>query len=251
MRRIAIAILLFIAAGVSAQHYLTTDIHAGYSRLLPMPSSGMTGGLGIGYTYLYRHLLLHTGLEADYGYMNATGEGYTQQVAATDSEQKPFLLNADYATQHQHSNQLTIGLPIQLGAQIKRFYFLLGVRPGIRAWGQARTTGQVTLSATYDEFCQDFVDMPNHGLTTRTYESPNLALSHAFMLSALGEVGVVLGAQYDQVSRYRVLPQMRLAAFVDYRAWSVAEPQPTGITIGLRASIYLAFPKHERCHCMK
>lgn len=250
MRRIAIAILLLIAVGISAQHYLTTDIHAGYSRLLPMPSSGVTGGLGVGYGYRYRHLLLHAGLEADYGYMSATGESYIEHTRTQDSEQQSFLLHADYAPQRQQSGQLTVGLPIQLGAQVKRFYFLLGVRPGMRAWGQAHTSGLVTLSATYDEFWEDFADMPNHGLTTRSYDSPRYALSHAMMLSALGEVGVILGSQYERVSRRHVLPQMRLAAYVDYRVWSAAEPQPAGLTVGLRASVYLAFPKQEKCRCM-
>lgn len=198
-----------------ANAYNRRDIHhslglwgyAGYSSLFQNIKTdevygksigGFGGGIGIGYQLQYQHLLFNTGLEYEH-YNSLTrmlsmdnGGVLTQRYNMLPYETMEYIYYFDKIKDHSAAGFLQI--PLLLGGEWGRYYFLAGPKLGFGVLGNSRADAYVTTRIEDRELIGQFGQMGNHALVDNYYlESKNSAkFQYGFDLTVAAEFGIYL-----------------------------------------------------------
>ncbi len=182
-------------------------------------SLGAGGGIGIGYELRDAHFLFATGLGANATYSIFTLPNATcMQPNLVDDEGDSFTLIADQSQRTDRYTNISLQIPIMVGAQAEHFYFLAGLKFDFSTYTYYDARARVRTYGLYDAFNDPFTDMPEHGffpeMSVQTVGTTNLELN----VIGTAEIGVRLG----HVESYRGfgVPKKkhfyRLAIFADY-----------------------------------
>ncbi len=162
-------------------HFISIDGSFGYASLTNdspdlKAGQGMATNIGVGYRFFYNTFLLSTGVE---GYYLLNTQSMYDVKAQSSFNIYPFpspkekdplavtlYLNTTDGSDICHS--INLNIPILLGMEYKRFYFLVGPKFSVNFWGQAKTQATVTASG---DFSSQFI-MPQgmvNDITTRNF----------------------------------------------------------------------------------
>ena len=238
------ALLFSGSMSAKVDNYIGATAHIGEWTLMPSgsnygPSLGVTGGLGFQYelqagrTYSPTRFLFDLGVEA--------GAGMTSYIqSSSKSVRLPNQLDADnwrfdyvynVNDRRDRYNDVAVHVPLMIGMQHRRFYFLAGVKVYAHLWTKTKSTASIE---TYGDYCygdgaggatiigstgqsdlrdvpgqQFFASIPKSGGVKTTF---NLDMDLSVEIG--GRIGVINYAVGYDVPKRKV--EYRLAAFVDY-----------------------------------
>lgn len=204
-------------------HFISIDGAMAYSSLFNTSDTlksgmGVSPYLGVGYRLLYSNFLFAAGIEAHYLYNAYSTSGAKRSINMLDTEGDPFRLHVDATDGNDWVHAVNLNIPLLLGMEYRRFYFLAGPKFSLNVGNEMQTKATVVTSATYDQYIGTFENMPNHMLDTYPVESKNLSadwdldiITHLEVGMRLGDVSFETGADVPQ-------PKQRfyIALFADY-----------------------------------
>jgi len=182
------------------------------------------GGAGLDLTYNleYGHLLFVTGI--DFRFLNSTS-AYGFQV---NRQEQTYNATYSYLFDNlkETRNLMQLGVPLMLGAQFSRYYFLLGAKVGVSLWGNYSQKGQYDIVVTDPAFIDPY-GRGIHAISGETeqpikFRQPELSLAAEFGL----DLDEWLQKQPDPKSKTKVKPGQRLPfgpEHIHYRVGLFAE----------------------------
>lgn len=182
-----------------AKHYFNLGIKAGYAAMMDMHSpldahllGGPGGGLGLTYELQKGHFLFDIGLEADYLHSLSR---YDFQATRHLLQPYDMTYNYRFVGWNESRNGMYVGLPIMVGAEFNRVYFLVGGKVAYGLMGNYSNYGQYDVTA-YDPALAGPIGGTEHGLGLHTvnkgaagFTGNKLALS-APEVRVMAEVGM-------------------------------------------------------------
>ena len=193
------ALCAFTRLTAEQYHFISLDGSLGYASLINdsetiKPGTGVAANIWVGYRFYRNYFLLSTGIEGYYLLNTYSMSDMKLNLDMIDTEGQPFVLTVDATKGSDECHSVSLNLPILLGAEIKRFYFLVGPKLSYNVWGKATMNGEMSLSADYERYILPFEDMPTHGLVKkRPINEPPKPLSWNFDVMAHAEIGIRLG----------------------------------------------------------
>ncbi len=216
---------------VPLEHRLGLYGKAGYSAMFDnlenMKTIGGYGlGLGFGYELRRRHLLFDTGLEFEW--LNSTSK--TADFRLSRQMTAPYTTmtyNYDFSRYREARNMGQLAIPLMLGGQWNKFFFLAGVNIGYGLAGNYKTRSNMAVSADDSEFVDPLTGMPNHSLDESIIAQKG-KLSWNLNTAVAAEFGIDLDEwlAYKPKTRFRRGNRNRKKSFKEclhYRASVFAE----------------------------
>ena len=114
------------------------------SNALQQLKGGGGAGLDFVYNLEYKHLLFVTGL--DFRFLNSTSIYGFQVIRQEQTYGAMHTYLFDKMTETR--NMMQLGVPLMLGAQFNKFYFLLGVKAHYSIWGNYSQKGKYDIVVT-------------------------------------------------------------------------------------------------------
>ncbi len=202
----SVAILFGISQMLGAQtrltpekhHFLSVDGSVGYASLQTNAQeinsvAGTALSVGVGYRLFYNSFILSVGVNGQYMYDAVKAQDASLQIGMTDTEGQAFTMLAEASGWKDRCHSVNLNIPVLVGAEVNRFYFMVGPSFCYNVWGQTATEAQLRTRGQYDRYIGIFDDMENHALYARSIESGKQALSWNIDLLAHAEIGFRLG----------------------------------------------------------
>ena len=170
-------------------------------------------GFGIGYEFHRRSFILQTGVEFQDLRGNLQLNNRTHVIPnLIDDEGHIFDGNFHFLDNNDRYSLGYLNIPLMLGFQWQRFYFLVGGKVGLNLFGRSNTESLMNPTRSYHMLIPGEIgNMPSQGLYPRTVNfSSDVAMGLNYMVSA--EVGRVFRPNPERNSRFTY----RLAIFADY-----------------------------------
>ena len=251
MKRITVILTIFLllSVGLFAQdktltHKAGVSAELGFSNLFlgknafsadfAQPLLGGGGGLTAFYELQYSHLLFRTGLGFDYtaNRNRLTVPEYVGTITEYPSMQWHYLF--DRYT--EHSGYGTAFIPVMIGGEFNRWFFLAGVKLGIANFGSTQPVTQATIWAEDPDVIEPLQNLYTHALTDYTFRGGKKKADWTpFNLMGTLEFGMNLGKsssemntdgkELNEAERYKQLHakkafkdclRYRVSLFVDY-----------------------------------
>ncbi len=187
----------------SKKNFIYLTGAGGYASLLneemAIKNKGIAGGeIGVGYRLYYYHFLFSVGVEGRYSYYKVAPIDDKLNFRMSDSEGEPFTMNAIISNRQDVMHIADVQVPLQIGGEWGHWYGLIGAKLAFNVFGSARTVANVTTTATYDRFSEDFEQMPNHYLFEgQDVVSGKQPISFNPQLYGTFEVGYRIGKLYS------------------------------------------------------
>ena len=216
-------------------HHIAFWGGAGYSGLLNNSAysrfNGGGGGLlGVGYEYRYDHFILNAGPEFRiFSSKDKISFPYPYDVAmmADGYNQIKHYTFGDPMRENHVAGQVM--LPILLGGQWDKWYFMAGVKVGYTVLGTYSQRGTLTTSITdLSAFDPNWTDMPSHDIITDAPYRTKGTYNYGLDLTASAEVGVYIngfmGDEWNKRNKASKYPlHLRAALFMDYGVMNLAK----------------------------
>ena len=230
-------------------HHIAFWGGAGYSGLVNKSANsrfigGGGGLLGVGYEYRYDHFILNAGPEFRiFSSMDKISFPYPYDVAmmAEGYNQIKHYTFGDPMRENHVAGQVM--LPILLGGQWDKWYFMAGMKVGYTVLGTYNQRGTVTTSITdLSAFDPNWTDMPTHNILTDAPYRIKGNYNYGLDLTASAEVGVYingfLGDEWNKRNKARKYPlHLRAALFMDYGVMNLAKGSQGPIAVADENSI--------------
>ena len=201
------------------KHYGWFSVRGGYSALLEKfdditTQGGCQFGVGGGYEYRYSWFYLSAGVDISYWSSNATTISYQFDRRMYDTQGKLMTYHYELDPSREHSYGFTAAVPFIVGVNYRGFYCGVGAIVGYHLLSMNQVTRPYTTSATYEQYIEDFTDMPNHYYANYIATNKEKLDLH-FPVNLTAEIGydVLYGYSYSSYSRDRVL---KIGAYVEY-----------------------------------
>ena len=158
------------------------------------------------------------GLEAQYLYNAYSMDSAKMVLQMLDTEADAFKLNVDATQGDDWVHAVNLSVPVLLGMEYRRFYFLVGPKFSLNMWNQMQAQAQMVTTATYDKYIDDFANMPNHELGNYVLESEKAHANWTVDIIAHAEIGYRFGDVSFETGADIPKPKQRfyVALFVDY-----------------------------------
>lgn len=212
-------------------------------------AAGMAG-VGAGYRLAYKHLLFHTGLTLKYAYMvNDPRDSVSYREGLTDADNGlQYNLKETFRMRRDSIHNLQVQIPVLLGGEWGRFYFLAGAKlsasvysPAVRAWVYE---GERQYDILYGTVVTDQDQDPGY-LSPVRYRRP-LSVD----LRACAEIGGRLSRRDDH-NGFKSVPNPKtdwyLAAYAEYAVWTTGSFRT--MEVGLRLTAQWRMDKRSACNC--
>ena len=210
-------------------HFLQLHGDAGYSALLHTvpgmkPSAGVNGNLGFDYRLFHNNFVFTIGVEGMYELNINSMDELDVQIPMRDTEGQLFDMHVHVDKSRDLAQAVNLNIPVLFGGEWGRFYFLLGPKISINMWGITSSQAEVTTYGAYDEYYDDFYDMPNHQFASDQYMGSAVKpLKWNFNVMAHAEIGGRIGHMFKH-KQFRLNPdkvRMYLGAYVDFGLFDV------------------------------
>ena len=238
------ALLLCGPMNAKVTNYIGATAQVGEWTLMPSgstysPSLGVTGGLGFQYelqagrAYRPTRFLFDIGVGASGG-MTSYRQSSNQTVTLynqfdTEGDQFDYVYNVN--NRRDRYNDVAVQVPLMVGMQHKRFYFLAGVKVYAHIWTKTKSTASIETYGSYvygdgeggatyigSTGQSDLRNVPDQQFFTNVQKSGGVKTNFNLDLDLSMEIGARLGTiLYDvgyDVPKRKI--EYRLAAFVDY-----------------------------------
>lgn len=206
------------------------------------PAFGLGGAYGLGFEIHSGHFLGDIGLEAQYAYTTNKIENQEVTFRMNDTEGDAFTYIGRFSDRKDRSHEVNLKIPLMLGAQFGKFYFLAGGRVGLNVLGKGKSTADLYSMGDYDRFIDPFERMPNHGYSGQSLTSKS-DLSYNLSAAVCAEIGLELGEtrshtgfsliHKNRTTRYRV------GLFAEYGVLNVHNNEVKGNMTDVTVSEYM------------
>ena len=218
-----------------------------------LAGNGFAPAAGVGYRLVYNHFLLDVGLGAEYRQAWLRPTALTQVYEqATDEQGYAYTGHHSWTARRSVMKHVGLNLPVMLGGEWEKFYFLAGVKLNADIWGRSSEQGYYSLEATYDRYMDPFTDMPNHGyVTNEPYTCDQVVLPMAVQLRACVEAGYcVYGADSGRYRRQKST-KVYVSVFGEYSVIGTPDTYMP-LLIGARVTALIPLPQKTKCTtCVK
>lgn len=212
-----VALLSVQAARPRATHEPGVWIAGGYHGLL-LPSgsdkrllNGYEASLGFDYCLSFRRFLFHTGIGGCLARVNSKGGNASVALPnSVDADGYVFTFVYDLTARSDRYTSISVQVPLMVGAQFDRFYFLLGTKFALTAMAQSTTSLNVSSYGDYPQFLDPFTGMPEHQYFDATAKKATSEVSFAPDIKGAVEIGaqVIKPEENGQ-------PSLRIALYAD------------------------------------
>ena len=229
-------LMLSLSAVAQVKNLAGFSVGLGYNALLDnqnlgKPGAGVIPSFAGVYELQYKHFIFHTGLEADFGYSQNFTDNVTDQLQALDTEGDQFTYNLSFSNFRNESMTLDVNIPLLIGGQWDKFYFLVGPKLMLNVIGKAKVSVNLTSTAHYDRFIDDFNGMDNHQLYTDfPIQSEPTSISFSPQVAGYIELGRRLETHYSGTGFDvpKTKRQYRIAVFAQYGILNMRREDITG-----------------------
>ena len=125
-------------------------------------SFGIGGGVGVHYELQQKHFLLTAGLDANPSYSVFSLMPYQTSFRDVDTQQDMMTYTYYFHDRKDAYTNVAMQVPVLLGAQFDKVYFLVGAKVSMSLFGQSNGTSLVNSEGAYEQFIGDFHDMNEH-----------------------------------------------------------------------------------------
>ena len=221
-------------------HYISLYGEVGYASLLNnletvSSGPGIAPSIGIGYHVHYNNFICQLAFAGEYAFHTNKIPNADLIIPMIDTELHPFDLHAAVSDGRDALHSIQIQIPLLIGCEYKKFYFLAGAKFGLNMFGKTRSQSLLSTKGDYDRYIDHFENMPNHFfqegqmVQSDSYEfrfKPSVNL-HAEIGGRIGTFSLAKGADV-MVHKIRYY----LAAFVDYGVLNVHQNKAYGSALG-------------------
>lgn len=227
---IVCSILLCVSASAFTRltnetyHFVSLHGDLGYSMLLhsiqgQTPASGMNTNIGVDYRLNHNNFLFSVGVEGMYALNANKLDKLDVSIPMMDTEGDLFDMHVLVDKSKDLSHMVNLNIPLLVGGEWGRFYFLVGPKVSLNLYGSTSSTAQVTTYGEYDRYYDDFYDMPNHQFVTgQQMSSANIPLKWNMNVLAHLELGGRINHMYKN-KQFHLHPdrvRMYIAGYVDF-----------------------------------
>ena len=172
-------LLLFISTTMFAQvrrhranrdtrHYFYSNVTPGYSIIFDdfentKAKGGFASIVGLGYSFVSPYFWVEIGAEMQSlsSYILITDELSDKRIKDTEGDEVIYHYNKNLWYDCQ--DLLYVGVPLMLGYRhYKGFSIGVGFKYSVNVLAEAHNRLRYSISATYNNYIEDFEDMPNH-----------------------------------------------------------------------------------------
>lgn len=180
--------------------------------------SGVNTSIGVGYRLFHNSFLFSAGIDGSYRFVTHSMADSRCQLDMIDTEGMPFKMDADATNGADVCHAVNLNIPILVGGEFQRFYFLVGPMLSVNLWGSTSAKAMLTTTGEYDRYFDHFEDMPNHYFSTVPLSSGTQSVSFQIDVLAHAEIGWRLGKFYSQTGADVPKPKQRyyIALYADY-----------------------------------
>lgn len=183
-------------------NFIAVSASGGYSNMVTYDKVaqpiGMAGGtLGFGYEMHGRNPNFWWSIMGEAEYLTSSlminkeaGDRWIH-----DNENYLAIIHYDINHWNDYQQYFFLAVPVMCGYRTKNFYVGGGAKFMFCTYGHAVNTLNYTTYATYDRYCDDFVDMPNHYYTNYTSTGTSKLNFNKFNAALCFEIGTTI---YDQ-----------------------------------------------------
>ena len=205
-------------------HFISLHGDAGYSALLhniagQKPSAGLNTNLGVDYRLFHNNFIFSAGLEGMYDFNANMMDELDVVLPMRDTEGQLFNMHVHVDESRDYAHMLNLNIPLLVGGEWNRFYFMVGPKVSINLYGATTSQAMITTYGEYDEYYDDFHEMPNHQFASGQYMgSATKPMKWNFNIIAHLEIGGRVGHMF-KYKQFRLNPdkvRMYLAAYADF-----------------------------------
>ena len=186
-----------------------------HSFMTSAPGIDYTGnfgaGIGLGYEFQFKRFMVHTGGEFNYLTADLQTSPFIHQQNLFDPAGNFYVGNYGFYDNNDHYTLGYVNIPLMLGFQFGRFYFLVGGKVGFNILGESSTSTRVVNAGEYPLAIKE-IKKPGFPTKERTYPTTT---EFEMNYGASAEVGVYLGRYKNKEGKVKRV-KYRLAAFADY-----------------------------------
>lgn len=209
------------------KHFLGFDYFGAYSSLLHTSpaydiAQGGYGGLGFVYEYDRHNLLMQTGINFSFNLKSVSVRNDSIiKESIIDTQQDAYRHKYVFNNRKDNSIANNIEIPLLIGYKYLNFYFLCGPKLSVLLESHSFIECDVTTTALYDRYIDEFHDMFNHALfRDKPINVINDGIDFQLGFSAYIESGYSFST-YNYIKTgfgYRKGDELvfRLAAFAEY-----------------------------------
>lgn len=209
---------------VETKHFVGLNLEAGGWVLLPGGNSKLStaGGpgaeLGFVYEFQRKHLIFQTGVGAEFGMATFHSDSAdVVQLGAKDMHGEHFEYTYEFGRRTDRYIDVAVEVPLLLGGQWNRFYFLGGAKMKYHVFTRSNVEGNFSTYGLYERF-DPFRNMPEYEFVDNMESTQAVASGLNLDIALSAEIGFRLGEIYQgsgfDVPKQRT--QYRLAIFADY-----------------------------------
>ena len=159
-------------------------------------------------------------------------------VPMMDTEGDIFQMHVMMDKSRDRSHMVNLNIPLLIGGEWKRFYFLLGPKVSINMYGSTSSKAEYTTFGEYERYYDDFYEMPNHQFESgRKMSSSSIKMKWNFNILAHAEIGARIGHMYKH-QMFRLNPdmiRMYVALYADFGVLNLHSASKTDVgTFGYR-----------------
>ena len=220
----SIGISAFTALTPETYHFISLHGDAGYSALLhniagQKPSAGMNTNIGADYRLFHNNFVFSVGIEGMYDLNVNRMDELDFAIPMRDTEEQLFDMHVHVDKSRDLAHMLNLNIPLLFGGEWGRFYFMAGPKVSLNLYGATSSQAQITTYGEYDEYYDDFYEMPNHQFVSGQYMgSATKPMKWNFNIMAHLEIGGRVGHMF-RYKQFRLNPdkvRMYLAAYADF-----------------------------------
>ena len=276
---LSVCVLLCLLPSASAQHFIRFNVDFSYARDFASAgasapnvedlslaeaqdwigsgraekltgSNGFSPALGLGYRYQYKHLLVDVGIGAEYRHRFNGLSGMEDITAvATDDYGTEYTGHHSWTSRTAVMQHAAIHLPVMIGGEWEKVYFLAGAKMNLDVWGRSQEKGRYTLVADYDRFMDPFENMKEHGIVDKEpYTCSPKSMAIGWDLRVCAEVGYHLSETGHTTGSRSIKPQYYIGAFAEYGVVTKKDYFHPFLA-GVRLTILLPLKTTEACKC--
>lgn len=210
-------------------HFITLHGDLGLATLMhnisgQQTSFGVNPIVGVDYRLFHNDFLFSVGIEASYGLYINRMDDRDEVLRMMDTEGDLFDMHIHVDRSRDKAHAVNLNIPLYVGGEWKRFYFLVGPKLSVNLYGATSSTALVTTYGDYERYYDDFYDMPNHQfISGQQMGSGVLPMKWNFNVMAHAEIGGRV-SHFEEHQQFRLHPdkyRMYLAFFVDFGVLNV------------------------------
>ena len=179
------------------QHRYGFYVNGAYDMMLPIKISNLSIGhgqdaaLGLIYEYNNKHLIINAGVGIAFENNKIKLSNTIQQsIDTVDAQNKKFQLNVEM-TRADRPRIWMLDIPINVGQTLGKFYYMGGVRVGIKSFDKSTVQGTIANTGTYDRYFETFEGIAEAGFRKVKFsDKANLFLTYNMRLSIEGGINL-------------------------------------------------------------